>query len=65
MDVFGKADVLGQKWLYSSKSGCIRTKVVVFGQIGCIRAKVVLFLQSGCILAKWLYSGKVVVFRKK
>ena len=25
----------GKKWLYSVKSGYIRTKVVVFGQCGC------------------------------
>ena len=36
-------------WLYSGKSGCIREKVVVFGQIGCIRVK-------------WLYTGKVDIF---
>ena len=51
--------VLGQK-------GCIRAKLVVFGQnwlysgkTGCIRAKVVALGQ------KRLYSGKVVVFGTK
>ena len=49
--------VFGQKWLYSSKSGCIRAKVVVLGQssnlaIVVVFGKVVLFGQ------KWLYSGK-------
>ena len=38
--------VLGQKWLYSGKSGCIRAKVVVIGQNGCIQAKVVEFGQK-------------------
>ena len=40
------------------QSGCIRAKLVVFGQRGCIakkngfiRAKVVVFKQSGAILA--------------
>ena len=47
-----KVVVFGQKWLYSGKSGCIRVKVVVFGQRPCIRAKVVVVEQ------KWLYSGK-------
>ena len=36
--------VFGQKWLYSGKSGCIRAKVVVYGQ-------------GGYNQAKWLYSG--------
>ena len=39
----------GQKWLYSVQNGCIRKKVVVFGQSACIRANVIVF-------------GKVVVF---
>ena len=38
-----KAVVLGQKWLYSCKSGSFRAKVVGFVQSGCIRAKVVVF----------------------
>ena len=41
--------IFGQKWLYSKKSSCIRTKVVVFGQ-------------SGFIRINWYYSGKIVVF---
>ena len=63
--------VIAEKWFYSGKSGCIREKVVVFGQSGCIRArsgciraKVVVFGQSGCIQAKvvvfvqkWFFSG--------
>ena len=32
--------------LYPGKGGCIRLKVVVFGQIGCIRAEVVVFGQK-------------------
>ena len=34
----------------------------VYGQSGCIRTKVVLFGQSGFIVVRWLYSGKMVVF---
>ena len=66
-----KVVVFGQKWLYSGKSGCIRSnwlysdKVVAFGQGGCIWAKVVVFGKNGCIRAKWLYFGKVVVFGQK
>ena len=59
------------------QSGCVRTKVVIFGQKWvysgkscCIQAKVVVFGKSGSTRAKmvvlrqnWLYSGKVVVFR--
>ena len=52
MVIRAKVVVIGQKYLYSGKSGCSR-------QSGCIRAKVVVFGQ------KWLYSGKVVVFRQK
>ena len=57
--------VIGQKWLFSAKSGgiresgCSREKMVAFGQSGSIRAKVVAFGQSGCI------GAKVVVFGKK
>ena len=60
------------------QSGCIRVKVVVFGQklfysgkcfnlgkSGCIREKVILFGQIGCIRAEWWYSGMVVVFGQK
>ena len=35
--------VIGRKWFYSGKSGCIRAKVVVFGQSGTIGPKVVVF----------------------
>ena len=45
--------------MYSGKSRCIRTKVVVYVQSGFIRAKVVVFEK------KWLYSDKVVVIRQK
>ena len=60
-------DFFGQKGYYSSKSGCIRVKVSVFGKLvvfgekslysgksGCIGAKVILFGQ------KWMYSENVV-----
>ena len=46
-----------QKWFYSIKSGCIRAKVVVFGQTGCIWAKLVVFQQSGCIRANFVVFG--------
>ena len=39
------------------QSGFFQAKVVLFGQNGCIRARC-------CIQAKYLYSGKVIVFRK-
>ena len=62
----GKVVVLGQKWLYSDRSGCnfgkvlfIRAKVVVIGQnwiysgkCGSSRAKVVVFGQGGLYLGK-------------
>ena len=45
--------------------GCIRVKVVVFGQKWLYLGKVVVFEQSNCFKAKvvvfgqkWLYSGK-------
>ena len=50
--------LFGQKWLYSDKSGCIRVKVVVFGQ-GCrIRAKWLYSGKTGCNREKRIYSGK-------
>ena len=32
MVAFAQRCLFGQKWLYLGKSGCIRAKVVVFGQ---------------------------------
>ena len=58
--------VFEQKWMnsfkmaFSNKIGCVREKVVAFGQSGYIRqsccnpAKVVVFGQKGCTRAKWL-----------
>ena len=65
--------VIAEKWFYSGKSGCIREKVVVFGQMWLYSGKKWLYSgKSGCIRAKWLYSGKsgcirakVVLFRQK
>ena len=55
--------------LYWEKSGCIRAKVLVFGQKklfsgenGCIGAKWLYSGKSGSFRVKWFYSGKVVVF---
>ena len=45
--------------MYSSKSGCIRAKVVVIGQYWLYSVKVVDFGQ------KLLYSGKVVELEQK
>ena len=50
--------VLGQ-------SGCIRAKVVVFGQKWLYSDKVVVFGQSGCIRARWLFLRKSCCFRAK
>ena len=44
--------VFGQKWLYSSKTGCIREKLLVF-------------VQGGCNQEKWLYSSKSCCIRRK
>ena len=48
MVVFCLGCCIGENWLYLAKSGCIRAKMVLFGQkllysvgSGCIRAKVV------------------------
>ena len=51
--------------MYLVKNGCIRAKVVVFGQKWLYSFKVLVFEQSGCYRAKCLYSGKVVVFGQK
>ena len=50
--------VFGQKWLYSGKSGCIRAKMVVFGQGGCIRAKWLYLKKSGCVRVKEVVFGQ-------
>ena len=76
--ISAKVVLLGQKWLYSGKSGGIRAKVVVVLQSGCILEKLLysgkssFIWQSVCILAKVvviLQSGcigaKFVVFRQK
>ena len=44
--------VLGQKWLYSGRSGCILVKFFYSGKSGCIRAKVDLFGKRGFIREK-------------
>ena len=61
----GKVFVFGQKWLFSDKSGCIRSNVAVFGQKWLYSGKVPLFGQRGCIRVKvvvigqkFFYSGK-------
>ena len=41
-----KVNVIGQKGLYSGKSGCIRANVVVFGQKWLHSDKVVAFGQK-------------------
>ena len=68
--VFGKFGCIPAKWLCSSnkvvfrksgfnrENGCIRPKVVVFGQSGCISTKVVEFRQSGCNRAKMVVFGE-------
>ena len=38
--------VIGQKWFYSGKSGCIRAKWLYSVKSGCILAKVVVFGQK-------------------
>ena len=60
--VFGPGGSIRAKWLYSGKSGCVRAKVVVFGQKwlfsgkNCfIRSKRLSLGKSGCIRSKWFY----------
>ena len=62
MVLFGKGDciwakvvVFGQKWLSSSKSGCIRANGLYSVRNCCILAKAVVFGQGGCLRAKLLY----------
>ena len=50
------------KWFYSSISGCIRAKVVVFGQKWLYSGRVVVFGKVVVLGQKWLYSRNVVVF---
>ena len=52
--------------MYSSKSGSISKKVVVFVQSACFREKVVDFRKKkDCIRLKWLHSGKNSCIRAK
>ena len=51
MVVIGKLVVLGQKWLYSGKSGSICGKEVVFGEM-------VVFGLTWLYSGNWLYWGK-------
>ena len=67
--VFRQSVCIWESWLYLGKSGCIRAKVVLFGQkcccirikwlysvkSCCILEKAVVFGQGGCIGTKWLY----------
>ena len=78
MVVFGQGSCILANWLFSCKSGCIRESCC-FRQSGCIRLKVVLFgenlLYSGkcsCIRSKvnvfgqsGIFWSKVVVFGQK
>ena len=54
--------VFRQKSLHLGKSGCIRIKVVVFGQKWLYSGKVVVNGKVVVLVQKLLYSGKVVVF---
>ena len=75
--IWVKVAVFGQKWLKSKKSGCIRTKVVVYdkvvfsyqlvvsGRKWLYSGKVAEFGQSACIRVKWLYSDKHCSIRAK
>ena len=57
--------VLGQKYLYMCKSDFIRKKVVVIEYSGCIRSKVVVFGKKLLLSSTWLYSGKIGCIRAK
>ena len=62
----GKVVVFGQTLLYSGKSGCIRAKLVVFGEkVVVLQLKWLYFAKTGSNWARLLYSGKVVVFGQK
>ena len=50
--------VFGESGGISSKSDCIRGKVVVFGEKWLYLDKMVLFGQSGCNLAKVVVFGQ-------
>ena len=63
--------VFGQKWLYST-DGCVRKKVVVFGQNLFFSAKYLYsgktyYIRAKCYFSrkKWLYSGKSGCVRVK
>ena len=67
-----KVVILSQKWLYSVKNGCNRTKLLYSGKSGSIQAKVVVFGQGGFLREKvvvygqkWLSSDKSGCIRAK
>ena len=51
--------LLGQKWFYSGKKGCILAKVVVFDQKMLNSGKLVVMEEKG------LYSGKSGSYREQ
>ena len=60
--ILAKVVVVGQKWLPSGKSGCIRVRMMYLGRVVVLLQKWLYSGKNGCTRAKWLYSGKVVVF---
>ena len=46
MVLIGKVDLIGQKWLYSGESSCIRAKWLYSGEVVVIPAKVVVLRQK-------------------
>ena len=70
--VFGKKNgCIRANWLYTGKSGCIPARWLFSRKTCCIWAKVVVLViysfnraKEVVLWQKWLYSGKVVVFRQ-
>ena len=68
----GRSSCIRYGWLIFSKCGCIRAKVVVFGQKWLHSCNVVVIGESGCTRAKmvvfgqrYFSSGKVVELGQK
>ena len=70
--VFGKKNgYIRANWLYTGKSGCIPARWLYSRKTCCIWAKVVVLVINSfnrakevVLWQKWLYLGKVVVFRQ-
>ena len=63
MVLFKQGECFRVKWMYSCKSGCIRSKGVVFGEEWLYTGRVVEFGQNLLYSGKWWWSSSSASFR--